>query len=159
MQEHNYNRMIQLATDVFDTKNDPEQLDVNEEVMERLRSIHPFTISEHRDENGPVIWILLIPTTSAIMYRFLNKEITEQQLLEFTMPGASYDAIYLCSALVLPEYRGKGLAQKLTLEAIENIRQAHRIHTLFVWPFSDEGLALAKSVSRTTGIALLERLT
>jgi hypothetical protein len=36
MGKSNFERMLQLADEVFATKNDPNQLDVNEEVMEHL---------------------------------------------------------------------------------------------------------------------------
>ena len=158
MNESNFERMIKLAGDVFDVKNDPDQLDVNEEVIARLRRIHPFTISEHKDENGPLVWILMIPTTQGVMYRFLNKEITEKQLLELTPLDVPYDAIYLCSAMVLPEFRGHGLAKNLALEAIENIRNTNPIRDLFVWPFTEEGDALADTLAAATSLPLLKRL-
>ncbi|MFE3871064.1 hypothetical protein ACFX5F_07495 [Flavobacterium sp. ZS1P70] len=46
--------MLQLADEVFAVKNDPEQLDVNQEVLERLMRIHPATVSEYDDGNDPV---------------------------------------------------------------------------------------------------------
>ena len=117
----NLERMLALVQQVFDSKNDPEQLDVNEIVMERLRIIHPSSISEYDDGNGPVVWVLLIPTTEEIMKRFLSNEINEQAILDLTPINVNYQAIYLCSVLVLPEHRQKGLAKNLCLASIENI--------------------------------------
>lgn len=56
----NFERMIQLADEVFATKSDPSQLDINQEVLERLRKIHPDTISEYNEGKGPLAWVLLI---------------------------------------------------------------------------------------------------
>ena len=153
----NFERMIQLAEDSFAAKNDPAQLDVDEKVIKHLQRIHPATLSEYNDGKGPAVWILLIPTSLDLMKRFLNKNITEQELLELTPLGASYKALYLCSALVLPEYRAKGIAKRLTLEAIESIRKKHPLQTLFVWPFSQEGEALANIVARSVSLPLLKR--
>jgi ribosomal protein S18 acetylase RimI-like enzyme len=153
----NFERMLRLAGDVFDVKNDPSQLDVNEKVMKRLLRLHPATMSEYNDGKGPVVWILVIPTSLDLMNRFLNKKITEQEILDLTRPDTSYEAIYLCSALVLEEYRRKGIARKLTLEAIESIRKKHPIQSLFVWPFSTGGDALAKSIASLTGLPLKVR--
>ena len=36
MNKSNFQRMIELAENIFATKNDPNQLDVNEEVIEHL---------------------------------------------------------------------------------------------------------------------------
>jgi ribosomal protein S18 acetylase RimI-like enzyme len=153
----NFERMLHLASDVFDVKNDPSQLDVNEKVMKRLLRLHPATLSEYNEGDGPVVWILVIPTSIDLMNRFLHKKITEQEILDLTRPDTSYDAIYLCSALVLEEYRRKGIARKLTLEAIAAIRKKHPIQSLFVWPFSTGGDALAKSVARISGLPMLVR--
>ena len=109
----NFERMMQLVTEVFDVKNDPDQLDVDQEVIERLHTIHPATLSAKDDGDGPVAWILVIPTTKELMYLFVNKTISEQELYKRTLPGTSYDAVYLCSATVLSEYRNKGIAQAL----------------------------------------------
>ncbi len=149
--------MIQLATDVFAVKEDPEQLDVDETVIEKLHTLHPATLSEYNEGDGPATWILLIPTTTDIMNRFLSREITEQQLLDLTPPGIPYTALYLCSALVLEEYRKRGIAQRLTLDAIAAVRKDNPIEALFVWPFSAGGDALAKKVADLTGLPLLSR--
>jgi len=154
MPESNYERMIQLAESVFDTKSDPDQLDVDEKVIERLLKIHPSTVSEFDDGNGPVVWILVLPTTSVLMNLFLSKEISEKELFYTTPIEASFDAIYLCSAMVLEEYRGKGLARKMTLDAIESIKKEHPIKNLFVWAFSKEGNGLAERVAQLAQLPL-----
>ena len=76
----NYERLIELADEVFAVRQDPEQLDVDETVIEKLQSIHPATLSDKDFGEGPVLWILLIPTTAALMNRFLNHEINEREL-------------------------------------------------------------------------------
>ncbi len=153
----NLNRMIQLVTEFFDTRNDPDQISVTPHDRAKLESIHPATMSEFVEGDGPVVWIMLIPTTKAIMDRFITGAITEQQLLNETNPGMVYDTIYLCSASVLPEYRRKGLAKKITIDAINAIRKDHPITTLFYWPFSDDGRNLAQSISEETGLPLFEK--
>ncbi len=153
----NFERMLHLASDIFDSKNDSTQLDVNEKIMKRLQRLHPATLSEYDDGKGPVAWILLIPTSLDLMNRFINKKITENELLDLTKPDSTYEAIYLCSAMVLEEYRRKGIAKKLTLDAIESIRKKHPIKSLFVWPFTAEGNAGADAIAKITGLPLLKR--
>ena len=102
-------------------------------------------------------WILLIPTTGELMHQFLKREISERELYLRTTPGDTYDALYLCSALVLEEYRRKGIARDLTLKAVNNIRNDHPIRSLFVWTFSPEGKAGAEELSRVTGLPLYHR--
>ncbi len=157
MSLNNFERMIQLAEDVFNVRTDSSQLNVDETVINRLLKIHPDTMSEFDDGNGPVIWILLIPTTTELMNQFLENRITEKELYELTPLNTTYASLYLCSALVLEEYRGKGLAKKLTIQAIENIKKDHPIESLFVWPFSKEGEWLAQKVASATNLPLRKK--
>jgi predicted GNAT family acetyltransferase len=91
------------------------------------------------------------------MEKFVAKKISEQQLLDLTSPASVYDAIYLCSAMTLPEHRNKGIAKRLTLEAIESIRKTNPVKELFVWPFSVEGKRLAESIAKIAGLPLRVR--
>jgi hypothetical protein len=59
---------------------------VNQDVIERLQRIHPATVSEYDDGNGPVAWVLVIPTTTGLMNRFLKCEISEKELFGLTQP-------------------------------------------------------------------------
>jgi hypothetical protein len=92
----NFERMIQLSDAIFSSRNDPNQLNVDENVMERLQLIHPNSISEYDDGNGPVCWILCIPTTLDLMTQFINQKISEKELYELTPLNTKYEAIYLC---------------------------------------------------------------
>lgn len=158
MSGENLSRMIHLADDFFATKNDPAQISVTDDIMERLRNIHPSTLTEENDGNGPVAWVMIIPTTKSIMERFVANKITEREVLDATPVKARYDAIYLCSALVLPEHRGRGLARRLVNDAVASVRKDHPIRYLFYWAFSVEGRKLAESVAKHTGLPLLRRV-
>jgi GNAT superfamily N-acetyltransferase len=149
--------MIEMAGEVFDAHHDNQQLQVDEDVIEQLHKLHPSCVTELDEGEGPVLWILLIPTTEQLMNDFVNEKISEKELLDKTPLDIKYDALYLCSAMVLPEYRRKGLAKKLGLQAIENIRKTNPIKTLFVWTFSKEGDKLAELTSLSTGLKLLQR--
>jgi ribosomal protein S18 acetylase RimI-like enzyme len=154
----NFERMIQLAEEVFAAKEDPDQLDVNQEVLERLDRIHPATVSEYDDGNGPVAWVLLIPTTLDLMNRFLENAISEKELFDLTPLDTTYEALYLCSAMVLEEYRRKGIAKQLALNAIESIQKTHPLKALFVWAFSNEGDLGSEALARLTSLPLYKRL-
>jgi ribosomal protein S18 acetylase RimI-like enzyme len=153
----NLERMIKLADEVFAVKNDPSQINVDQEILERLHKIHPATVSEFDDGNGPVAWVLLIPTTLYLMNNFLENVISEKELFEMTPLKTTYEALYICSAMVLEEYRRKGIAKRLTLKAIEDIRKDHPVRLLFTWAFSKEGDLFSEAISQLTGLALLKR--
>jgi len=153
----NLERMIQLADEVFATKNDPNQLSVNPKVIKRLYKIHPATVSEYSDGNGPVAWVLLIPTTLELMDQFLEGSITERELFNLTPLNTPYEALYLCSALVLEEYRKKGITKRLILSAVEQMRKNHPLKSLFVWPFTKEGDLAAEALANQIGLPLYKR--
>jgi GNAT superfamily N-acetyltransferase len=156
--KNNLVRMIQLAEEFFATKNDPSQISINSKVMLRLKHIHPDTITEKCTSKGPIAWILLIPTTHKLMEQFITKKINERELYHKIPLHAKYDSLYVCSALVLPEFRGKGLAKKLMTKAIKSIQKDHPIHYLFYWAFSTEGKKLAASVARELSLPLYKRV-
>jgi len=157
MSKSNFERLIELSDEVFSSRTDPDQLNINENVMEHLQLIHPDTISEYDDGNGPVCWILCIPTTLDLMNQFIHKEISERELYELTPLNIKYEAIYMCSALLLEEFRGKGIAQRVGMKAIENIMVDHSIKALFFWSFSKEGEKLADKASDLLGLPLYKR--
>jgi hypothetical protein len=159
----NFSRMLELIDETFATRQDPGQIQVTQEQMKKLQNIHPATLSELNNEDGPLIWVLLIPTTRSIMDDFLRGKISETKLLKNTKPPSNrpgivdqeYDCLYLCSATALPEARKKGDTKKLCLKAIKSISKDHKIKTLFVWPFSKEGEELAKSIANECRMELL----
>jgi GNAT superfamily N-acetyltransferase len=153
----NYERLLALADEVFAVRNDPAQLDVDEAVLDRLRRIHPASVQEKTTPEGPIAWLLLIPTTQALMDAFVHERITERELYDRTPVGAPYNAVYLCSGLVLPEHRRKGVARELALQALEAIRHDHPIRALCVWTFSEAGRAGARALAAASGLPLFER--
>jgi hypothetical protein len=152
----NVQRMMQIIDTVFATRNDPGQIQATPQQLKKLQAIHPATLSEIADENGPVIWVLIIPTTKDLMQDFLASRITEKELLERTKAGNIFDCIYLCSATTLPEYRGKGQTKKICVNAIRAISETHPITTLFVWPFTKEGEVLAEKIAEECHLKLLK---
>jgi ribosomal protein S18 acetylase RimI-like enzyme len=149
--------MIHLAEEFFDVKNNPEQIAVDEQVMGKLQALDPSSLAQEANEDGPIAWVLVIPTTEKVMREFLEGKISERKLLEETTPGQTFDAVYLCSALVLPEFRKKGVAKSLTLQSIREIRTRHPIRWLYLWPFSKEGARVAEEVAAEAKLPLLRK--
>jgi hypothetical protein len=157
MEKSNFERMLELAEEVFASKNDPNQLDVNEEVMEQLQRIHPESIAEYDNGQGPICWIIQIPTTRSLMEQFLANEISEKELFELTPLNVPYQAVYLCSGMVLQEFRRKGIAKKLAFDALSKIRESHPIEALFVWAFTKDGDIVSESLAKLSGLPLFKK--
>ena len=75
MQKSNFERMIELADEVFSSKKDPQQLDVNEDVMDGLYKNHPACLSEYEEGEGPLAWVIVIPTSKRIMNAFIKNDV------------------------------------------------------------------------------------
>lgn len=149
--------MIKLAEEFFQTKNDPAQISISETSIRKLRAIHPSTMAERTSRGGPVAWVIVIPTTSRLMREFIAGDLTEQELLDQTPLHETYDALYLCSALVLPEHRRKGYARALVSNTIKSIQKEHPIKYLFCWTFSTAGSRLADSIAAKLRLPLFKR--
>lgn len=149
-----FERMIALADEVFDARQDPDQLQVDDQVLARLELIHPACVSEYDDGEGPVAWILMLPTTHELMQQFLIGELSENELFKATPETGKYDALYLCSALVLPEYRRQGIARRLAMDAVGRLMADHPIRDLFVWTFSEEGAAASRALAAALNLPL-----
>lgn len=145
---------MEIIDGVFETRNDPQQLQVTQKDLAKLQALHPATLAEYNEGNGPCVWVLLIPTTKAIMQEFLDGKISEKAILQKTLLGTSFEAVYLCSATTLPEYRGKGITSRIAVEAINSIKAKHPIADLFVWPFTPEGEILAKKLAEKLELPL-----
>jgi hypothetical protein len=150
----NFERMIDIIDEVFSTRNDPDQIQVTQSEIEKLQLIHSSTLTEVSNEEGPIIWILMIPTTKQIMTEFLENKISEQTLLNLTNKENINDCLYLCSVTTLPEFRKQGLTFNTCLNSINEMKKDFPISNLFVWPFTNEGKKLATKLSDKTGLPL-----
>lgn len=157
MELSNFERMLALADEVFATKHDPNQLDVDEAVIERLFKIHPYSMNEFDDGEGPVAWLVLIPSTNELMQQFIMHQISEKELFDKTEIGGNFESVYLCSALVLPEYRRKGIIKDLAMKAMAEVQKQHKITSLVAWPFSEEGNLASEELASTLGLPLRKR--
>ena len=92
------------------------------------------------------------------MEQFLANEISEKQLFELTPLDVPYQAVYLCSGMVLEEYRRKGIAKKLAFDALSKIRETHPIEALFVWAFTNEGDVASEALAKLSGLPLLKKV-
>lgn len=153
----NLKRMLQLVDEVFESKSDPHQLSFTEEDMEHLAQLHSACLNELSNDDGPIAWISVFPTSHALAKDFVAGKSTERELFDRTLllPTSELTTIYLCSALVLPEFRMQNLAFKTTIKAIDQMKSNLNITQLLVWPFSQEGEKLAKKIAEGSQLPLL----
>lgn len=150
-QEELLQKEMKIAEEIFGTESDPDQMPITKESVEKLNKLSNGWLESEFDESGePISWAVVMPTQKDLAEKFLNKEITEKQLLELTQPADTYDAVYLVSVITVPEHRGKGLAGKVTQRAIKNMPVTGDV-LYFVWPASKEGEIVAKKLEQVLG--------
>jgi hypothetical protein len=147
-------RLLNLVDEVFKNRNDSTQIAFSEEDMEKMQSLHAACLQEAANTDGPISWVSVFPTSLELMNQFVIGEINERELFDSTNEHTLQQAIYLCSAIVLPEFRRADIAFDLSVKAIHAMQQDGQIEAAFVWPFSHEGEALAQKVASSCGLPL-----
>jgi hypothetical protein len=150
-----------IAEAYFKTHEDPEQAQITEERAAWIRKEFPECLNLMKSENKVIGVTFVLPCTNELMNQFLSKEINEEDLFVQIQNKMNYDnleTIYLCSAIVIPEFRRKGLALQGTIKSIEKILEKRNIRpTLFYWAYSKEGLSLAKRVAKALNLECKKR--
>lgn len=146
-----------VSESFFGTHQDPEQIPITKESEQKLLALHPDTILYCVDDVGNARgWVIAVPTTVTLMQQFVCSTITEKELFDQTKIGDAFDALYLCSAFVMPEHRRTGCATAMCVEAVKRISGGKPME-LFYWAFSKEGEMLAQAVSKKFGVTLHAR--
>ncbi len=149
-------RTMELAEEFFGTQKDPSQIPISFDSYHKLIKLWPGAFVYEMKNEEPVSWGVAVPTSIELMNRFLKKEITERQLLDYTQPVEIYDCLYLCSVFTLPAFRRQGLALKLLLQLIKTAPLSQTA-TLFAWPTTEEGEAIINRVEQETGQKVIVR--
>jgi hypothetical protein len=139
--------MNRIAEGIFGTARDPEQIPISQASRDKLNVLTPDWLAYKTDAAGnPISWVVAVPTQRELATRFLNKEVSERELLDRSKPEVTYSALYLCSAVTVPAHRGRGIATRLMKEVIGKIPLTPDA-LLFAWPTTDLGRRLARALA------------
>lgn len=148
-------KMNAMAIELFHTENDDTQASPTLEKSLQVINKEKYNfISVNNDKDEPIAWSLVMPTSLEVMDNFLSEEITERELLEISRTDNKFEALYLFSVIVLPEYRRKGLGQFLFKTQIEYFKERYDITEVYSWWFSEEGKKLGDSLEKDLGIEI-----
>lgn len=152
-----FEKVLKISEEFFGTGTDPDQMPVTKETADTLFSIHHDTVLYKFDESGnPIAWSVIVPTSVEVMNKFLNKEISEKELLAIAAQEKRFDALYLCAVFVLPEYRRQGYAKQLLLDGVTKISNGRQL-PLYCWIYSDEGKRLIHALAQEFGREIVSR--
>lgn len=147
--------MLKAGEDFFGTENDPNQIPSNWDALNRLLTINPHTLVVKKDKSGSFIgWAAFLPTTQKLMIPFLKNEINERQLFYLTS-RSDYDAIYVISVFVKPEFSSGGYSKNLLMEGIQPLLKPNI--KIFYEGFSEEGKRLGQILSTRLGIEVYDK--
>lgn len=156
MDEKILEKMLSMGERFFGTVVDSEQMPVTKESYYKLQKLHPKTVVYRIEHGEPVSWVVVLPTSTELAGQFLRGKINERELLDLTKPQDEYEALYLCAAFTVPEYRRKGYVLELFKEAVNGIPHVSDA-MLFAWPFSDEGRRVMEKAETIFGIKIVQK--
>lgn len=150
--------MNKVAEQFFQTTDDEDQIPIHTDTYKKLDQLSQQTLFFEEHDGAPVGWAILIPTTNTLKEQFLSGYISERVLFEKTKPQEVPEAVYLCSAFVLPEHRNKKIAFSILSRAIQYYQHLNPTASFFGWKYSDEGEKLFHSLEKNLHIAISYKL-
>ncbi|MBN2517506.1 MAG: hypothetical protein JXB14_01535 [Candidatus Altiarchaeota archaeon] len=123
-----------IAEGYFKTANDPEQAHITVKRARWLWRDCPECINIIKSDNMVVGSTLVLPCTTELMELFISKKINEEQLfdsIQKTVDYGSMQAIYLCSAVLIPGFRRKGLASQGLERSVRKMMAKRRSNQSF----------------------------
>jgi ribosomal protein S18 acetylase RimI-like enzyme len=152
-----FDEINELVVETFGIDVDPEQLPPTPEVWQKLLEMNKNSIVVKRTDDGELIGsVCVVPTNEELMQKFIDAEITEKQLFEMTPLQKNYETIYVCAAIIKPEYRKQGWATKMLTESIVGVENGKEAQ-LFCWTVSPEGEKLVSALERKLDRKIIDR--
>jgi len=152
--------VIKLAEDYFGTHYDKEQAKITKERGIWIHDNLPDCLNIIKCNNEVIGFTFILPATKLLMKKFIMHKINEEQLfkkVQNLINFKNFETLYLCSAFIKPEFRGKGLATKGFTKSIKKITKNKQKPTLFYWAYSKEGNKLALKIAKLTKLKIKKR--
>jgi len=116
-----------------------------------------YSLIIFKDEELIIGYSLVIPSNKKLMIDFLTNKINETQLIKSNLKNVNllnFQTLYLCAAIILPEYRNQGYAKKGVLKSINYYKKSNKNIVLFSWSYSKSGNQLLQAISNTVKLPL-----
>ncbi len=145
----------------FHTDQDTNQAEIKPAEGRWIVQHIPECVTIIKDGKKVIGLTFFFPTSPALMHAFIQKRISEHTLWEKTKarihePGNT--CIYLSSAFMDQEYRGRGIARRAIIQSLKKYtRAAQRTPPFFYWNYSAQGKILAEYVAREFNSRLYEK--
>ena len=150
-----------IVEEYFGTQKDPHQITTSPENRNWIYKNIKYYLNIIKHKDKIIGFSFMLPATKELMDKFISKKISEAELFEkikiSNVPQIP-EAIYLCSAVIKKEFRGKGLATQASIKLINKfIDNSRQKPILFYWAWSNEGEKLAIKMAKLTNLELKYR--
>lgn len=153
--------LLEMLESFFTTQYDSEQMQINGKSSKWVGENIPECSMIIKFGDEVVGSAFIIPCTKKIMEDFISSRINEAELVErvkaWEPDYKKMKAIYLCSAFVKEEHRGKGLTLQGFVNSIKKIVPRRRNIVLFYWAYSKEGKNLAEKIAKKLKMKIFAR--
>jgi predicted GNAT family acetyltransferase len=143
-----------IAARLFGTDLDETQAQPTLENALALISLEKENFICLKEDNKIIGWSVVLPTSRAEMTRFLNRGINEKELFSIAVTQKSFEALYLMAVIVLPEFRGQGVAQSLMKSQITHFREKYSINDFYSLILTREGQKFIRALERNLNISI-----
>jgi len=95
---------------------------------------HPYSFSIIKNKNEIIGFITIIPCNKDLMNQFLNKEITEKELIKnikTKITKKNIETLYVMSAYIHKDHRTKGIATNTIIKMISYYQKEYENIELF----------------------------
>lgn len=144
-------RMEKVAIEVFGVP-DRDMVAPSPENDLKLIDIDKNTFVCFKENDEPIAWSLVMPTSRINSDKFLSEKINEKAIFEDSTKNHSFESLYLFVAIVIPEHRRRGLATELMSYQIKYFKEKYNIKDFYAWTFSKEGEILIKAIEKANNI-------
>jgi GNAT superfamily N-acetyltransferase len=121
-------QLSKQSEDFFETRKDPEQMQITPNNTKWIYAKHPDWVNIATQGGEFVGGAFCFPITKKSAKEFAQGNISEKELFKEAKAGViNLEAIYFCSVLVMPKYRGQkignALVKKLLIKMVGGIQK------------------------------------
>ena len=158
--KEDHDKIVELSEEFFDTEHDENQIP-SEEITYKFNTINfPLSLNIIKDGSKVIGQTFILPSKKKDMLDFISGKINERELFYRikSCERNNFDSLYIVSALIIPEYRNKGIALGALKKHLEvSGKEFDFFPNLFCWIFSKEGEKLIEKLSRELEVKILSK--
>jgi hypothetical protein len=156
-----FREACRLAEKYFKVSEDPEQMPADHDSSIWLSKNFPESLNTITLNGKLIGYTFILVCSREDMLDFVSKKINERQLwvrVKKNFDRHNFNAMYVCTVIITPKYRRRGIALMALKEHIARITAFTRKDVrIFYWAWSKEGEKLAQAIKNILKIPIYFR--